>query len=424
MNFDLVNNRKWLFLGSGLMVVIALILLAIPPTLRPGIEFTSGTTTLLHFDKPVSQEQLRSVYAELGHSEARIQSTGDREYLIRTKELQVPPGSFTEVAPAPQNDVTPIGPAPATVLGTVTIGADGATGAVTLHALSTSDACSFGDATGDVDAGTQAQVIEINSTCSGGDVYRVIAGDVAGYLPASDTHGFAAAQAEQPKPDQGERTTIENKLKEAFGDFAVLEFATVSPTVSDVAVRNAGIAVGVAVLFILGYLTFAFASVPSPFRYGTCAVIALAHDVIVTLGFFSLFGKLFGTEIDLMFVTGLLTVIGFSVHDSIVVFDRIRENIRLSPNAPLHQNVNAALLQTLARSLNTSLTVLITVLAMLLLGGVTIRPFLLVILVGITAGAYSSIGIASQLLVSWEEGDFGRLAFWRRRSAPVGDSAN
>ena len=128
----------------------------------------------------------------------------------------------------------------------------------------------------------------------------------------------------------------------------------------------------------------------------------------IVVGAFSLFGKLFGVEVNLMFVTGLLTVIGFSVHDSIVVFDRIRENVSLAPDAPLAQNVNAALVQTLARSFNTSATLLLTVLALLLLGGVTIQSFLLVILVGVIAGTYSSIGVAAQLLVAWEEGDFGR----------------
>ena len=113
-----------------------------------------------------------------------------------------------------------------------------------------------------------------------------------------------------------------------------------------------------------------------------------------------------------MFVTALLTVVGFSVHDSIVVFDRIRENVRLSPHASFADNVNAALLQTLSRSLNTSLTLLLTVTAMLLLGGDTVRTFLLTILVGVIVGTYSSIAIAAQLLVAWESGDFSR---WIRR---------
>ena len=109
-----------------------------------------------------------------------------------------------------------------------------------------------------------------------------------------------------------------------------------------------------------------------------------------------------------MFVTALLTVVGFSVHDSIVVFDRIRENVRLSPHANLADNVNAALIQTMARSLNTSVTLLVTVTAMLLLGGDSIRVFLLTIFVGVIAGTYSSIAVAAQLLVAWEAGDFRR----------------
>jgi len=115
-----------------------------------------------------------------------------------------------------------------------------------------------------------------------------------------------------------------------------------------------------------------------------------------------------------MFITGLLTVIGFSVHDTIVIFDRIRENVRLNPRVPLEENVNGALAQTLARSFNTTITVLLTVVAMLLLGGVTIQSFLLVLLVGIIAGTYSSLAIAAQLLVSWEKGDLRRL--FRRRA--------
>ena len=199
----------------------------------------------------------------------------------------------------------------------------------------------------------------------------------------------------------------------------MLEFASVSAVVSKQAVRNASVAVVVAALFIMGYVVFAFSSVPRPFRYAAAAIIALAHDVIIVLGAFSLFGKLFGTEINLMFVTGLLTIIGFSVHDTIVVFDRIRENVRLAPTARFAENVNAALIQTLGRSLNTSVTLLFTILALLWLGGTTIQAFLLVLLVGVVAGAYSSIAIAAQVLVAWEEGDVPRLfaRFRRRRTA-------
>ena len=406
---DLVGRRRWLFLGSAIVVLASLVLLAIPPTLVPGIEFTSGTTALLRFEEDVSQADLREAYGALGHDEARIQSTGTNEFLIRTRKLEIPEGSFTEVTPA--SPFAAIGPTPVAVLGTVLLGGEGGEGDVPLHALAGGDPCTLGDEVASAAAGTQVQVLERHEECGEGAVtVRVLLGDDRGYLLAADTHGFEEPAPETPPQgaEQGERTTIERALEEQFGRFDVLEFATVSPVVSRVAVRNATVAVVVASLFIMGYIAFAFSSVPRPFRYATCAIIALLHDVVIVLGAFSLFGKLFGLEINLMFVTGLLTVIGFSVHDSIVVFDRIRENVSLAPNAPLAQNVNAALLQTLARSFNTSVTLLFAVVALLLLGGVTIQSFLLVILVGVVAGTYSSIGVAAQLLVAWEEGDFGR----------------
>ncbi|HJM88888.1 MAG TPA: protein translocase subunit SecF [Dehalococcoidia bacterium] len=420
---DLVGARRWLFAGSAIAVVISLIILAIPPTLRPGIEFTSGTTTLIHFNQTVTQEQLREAYTELGHDEARIQSTGSNEFLIRTNELDVPPGSFTEIAPEP--DVAPAGPVAAEVLGTVTLGAEGASGEVLLRNPFSGDVCSFADVAAEQVAGAIGTVMEIHEECQDGreedTVYSVIVGDDAGLVAARNTHDFTEPPPEPvAAQDQGERTVIEEALEAEFGAFQVLEFASVSPVVSKVAVRNATVAVVVASLFIMAYIVFAFASVPSPMRYATCAVIALLHDVVIVLGAFSLLGKLFDIEVNLMFVTGLLTVIGFSVHDSIVVFDRIRENVTLAPQARLHDNVNAALLQTLARSLNTSFTLLFVVLAMLFLGGVTIRSFLLVILVGVIAGTYSSVGLAAQLLVAWDEGELGRwLRPWKRRSDEV-----
>jgi preprotein translocase subunit SecF len=130
------------------------------------------------------------------------------------------------------------------------------------------------------------------------------------------------------------------------------------------------------------------------------------------LGLFSLLGKVAGTEVDTAFITALLTVIGFSVHDTIVVFDRIREKLAGDPLIPFQEAVNASLTETLARSLNTSITVVITVLALLLLGGVTIQNFLIVLLVGVVSGTYSSIGVASQVLVAWENGDIS--GFLRR----------
>lgn len=417
MTLDLVGTRKWSFLGSGITALLALIILAIPPTFRPGIEFTAGSTALIHFSKAVSQEDLRRAYADMGHDEARIQQTATSvEYLVRTRELHVPPGSFTEVTPEASATPGAVGPAPLKAVGTAIMGAQGATGSLDLQDAERTPSCKLGtQKLGTAKAGDRVDVVEILRGCTEGDLYRVLIGDISGYVAAKDVRDYQEKPKESaPQPDRGERTVIENGLRERFGDFEVREFASVSATVSRVAVRNTAIAVAVSTLFIMAYIAFAFASLPRPFRYGVCAIVALLHDVIITLGAFSLFSKVFNVEVNLMFVTGLLTVIGFSVHDTIVVYDRIRENVRQAPHAPFSSNVNAALVQTIARSINTSTTVLLTVATMLVLGGTTIASFLLVILVGVAAGTYSSVGIASQLLVSWEEGELARL-FGRRR---------
>lgn len=437
---DLVSIRQRFFIVSLALIVFSLVLLAIPPTLRPGIEFTAGTTTLLRFEGDVSQSNLRNIYAELGHDEARIQSTGDQgEFLIRTSELHVPDSALIEVVPvAPDSSVIDFG--------YVYLGAEGTEGEVSLRAFHFGDTCDFGIEIAAVPVGTEARVFEQVYGCTvitpkddvsallkapadssdrksdGIVAYRVQAvvdstqDIVTGFIAPSDTYGLLPSENDDSSVgsssegvDLGERGVIESELEARLGAFEVLEFASVSAVVSKRAVRNATVAVAVAALFIMGYVVFAFSSMPHPFRYAVAAIIALLHDVIIVLGVFSLFGKLFGIEINLMFVTGLLTVIGFSVHDTIVVFDRVRENVRLAPAAPFTENVNASLVQTLGRSLNTSITLLITILALLWLGGSTIQSFLLVLVVGVIAGAYSSIAIAAQVLVAWENRDLQRL---------------
>jgi preprotein translocase subunit SecF len=319
--FDFAGKRWW-YLGISLVLfVVAATILAIPPHLRPGIEFTSGSSFTIRFtEQQVPQEALRSAMSAMGYSEARIQGAGENRYIVRTREL--------EGAPA----------------------------------------------------------------LRGGEI-----GPVPG----------------------GEIDTIQAGLEERFGALVREEFATVSGTVSNEIVRNATLAVLAASVAILVYISLAFRRLPRPWRYGTAAIIALLHDTFIILGLFSLLGKWRGTEVDTAFITALLTVIGFSVHDTIVVFDRIREKLSADPYIPFEEAVNASLTETLARSLNTTFTVVITVTALLLIGGVTIRNFLLVLLIGVIAGTYSSIGVAAQTLVAWENNDIGR--FLRRitgRGAP------
>ena len=216
-----------------------------------------------------------------------------------------------------------------------------------------------------------------------------------------------------------EREDIEAALEQRFGPLVdsagnptgrFSEFSSVSPSVSSDITRNAAIAVAAAAIALLIYVTLSFISVPSPLRYGAAAIIALVHDVVIVLGITSILGRVFDFEVDTLVITAMLTIVGFSVHDTIVVFDRIRENIRRAENAgfepPLADAVNASLNQTLARSLNTSLTAVLVLVTLILLGGETIRDFVTIMAIGTVVGTYSSIFIAAQLLVSWDEGDF------------------
>jgi len=187
----------------------------------------------------------------------------------------------------------------------------------------------------------------------------------------------------------------------------LLNNASVSGSVASDTTRNAFLAVLAASVLILLYIWFSFRKVAKPWRYGACAIIALLHDVLVVLGVFSFLGWIFHVQVDALFLTALLTVVGFSVHDTIVVFDRIRENMQRRTSETFEQVVNASLVQTMARSLNTSLTVLFTLSALTLFGGDSIRSFTGALLVGIFSGTYSSIFNASMLLVIWEKGELG-----------------
>jgi len=202
----------------------------------------------------------------------------------------------------------------------------------------------------------------------------------------------------------------------------LLDTASVEPSVAQETTRNAIIAVIAASVLILLYIWFSFRKVVRPWRYGVCAIIALLHDVLVVLGVFSILGwiSILGwtphTQVTALFITALLTVVGFSVHDTIVVFDRIRENMQRRTSETFEQVVNASLVQTMARSLNTSLTVLFTLSALTLFGGASIHDFTLALLVGIFSGTYSSIFNASMLLVIWEKGELGFGRFNRDRT--------
>jgi len=205
------------------------------------------------------------------------------------------------------------------------------------------------------------------------------------------------------KPE--ELVAAESTLKEKFGsNVKDINHEVVSPSFSGELIDNAVRAITLASVLIVLLIAFAFRNFGwAAFRYGLAAIISLLHDAAVVLGLFGILGYFFNVEIDSLFVTAVLTIIGFSVHDTIVVFDRIRENLRLNPGEALNPVINFSIMQTFARSVITSLTVVLTLLALYLFGGFSMRNFALALLVGIVSGTYSSIFNASQIVSLWQE---------------------
>jgi preprotein translocase subunit SecF len=201
------------------------------------------------------------------------------------------------------------------------------------------------------------------------------------------------------------KTKVVAALKSQYGggqDVVIQNFNQVTASVGAEVARAAAIAVVMASLAILLYIWYAFRKVNHPFRFGVAAIIATIHDTLVVLGMGAILGHFLGWQVDSLFLTALLTVIGFSVHDTIVVFDRIRENSNIYRRVEFETVVNHSIVQTMDRSINTQLTVMITLLALALFGGDTIHHFVVILLIGVFSGTYSSIFNASPILVVWE----------------------
>jgi len=306
---NVVRIRKWTFGFSGILALIAIVALSIPPALTPGIDFSGGAAFNLEFQESVTPQEVETALNAIGHNEAVIQPSLEdggnfgRTYFIRMGKLEPTPRD------ADGNIITP-----------------------------------------------------------------------------------------------GDREEVEEALR-ALSPIAVTGFDTVSGIIAAENVRNAVIAVIVAAVVILFYVTWAFRRVPSPFRYGVSAIFALVHDVLIVIGLFSILGKTIDLEINAMFITGVLTVIGYSVNDTIVVFDRVRENIVRFPALTITEIVNLSVRETVGRSLNTSITLLVVVLALILFASTSIQPLLFVLAAGVVVGTYSSIFIATLTLVAWENGE-------------------
>lgn len=223
--------------------------------------------------------------------------------------------------------------------------------------------------------------------------------------PDEQQRVFISARTPAVADGSEQKTTVVQALEKAFPGATLESFDTVGATVSAESRTQAVIAVLAASVAILVYLTLAFRKAPHPIRFGVAAIAAMLHDVLLVVGLASILGYLIGLEADALFLTALLTVISFSVHDTIVVFDRVRENLlHRRSDQSFEEVVNVSIVQTLARSINTQLTSLLTLLALLFFGGATIRDFVLILTIGLISGTYSSLFNAAQILVVWENG--------------------
>jgi preprotein translocase subunit SecF len=236
-------------------------------------------------------------------------------------------------------------------------------------------------------------------------------------VEATDPNSGAIRQlirSEAISPAQ--KATLEAALTKAFGAYDELQFDSVGPSVGSEVTRKAAIAVILAAVAIMVYLTVVFASVPHPLRYGVAAVLAMIHDTLVVVGLASIVGRVLGWEVDALFLTALLTVLAFSVHDTIVVFDRIRENVTRLRGVAFDSVVNHSIVQTLDRSINTQLTALFALVSILVYSQGQLKHFVFWLIIGLISGTYSSIFNAAAILVVWANRDW-RYWFGRGRDA-------
>lgn len=213
----------------------------------------------------------------------------------------------------------------------------------------------------------------------------------------------STAQIKFKPVDAAEKERLRLLLEEQFGEPQELTYRSLGPAVGREVSQAAWIALIAASLLILLYIAWAFRSVPHPFRYGVAAVIALVHDVLVALSFLSIMNLVAGWELDALTLTAILTVIGYSVNDTVVIFDRLRENIHRYRNESLAVVANRSIIETATRSIGTQITVFLIVMAILMLGGATLQQFMATMLVGFISGMYSSIFTAAPILVAWDE---------------------
>ncbi len=387
---DFVSKRKWFFLLSGLFIVAGIVALIVSG-LNLGLEFSSGTTMTIVFKNHVEEGNLRTALADLGHSDAIIQRSAQDAFLAQGLALS-PVQSEKDL----QKEQL-VNSLQTKFNTTVRIAEFGSEGNITA-----------GNATaGNTTSGNATLAFIFGKTIAPSDLSSELG-----------TLGYTGVNIEQTTLDlylvrtktisTTEQAQIQQVLQKKFGPMNYLDFATISPEVSGQRVRYNIYAIIAASVAILLYMAWAFRKLPSPFKYGMCAIAAVLHDVFIMLAVFAIFR----IAVDSMFIIAILTIVGFGVTNVIVVFDRLRESKVVESRFDLATRMNMGITETITRSINTSLTVLFTLFALYVLGGSTIHDFVLALIVGVIASTYSSLFIAGQLLVSWEKGDFGKLFSW------------
>ena len=336
--YDIVGKRKLWFAVSALLTLPGLLFIFMGG-LRPSIDFTGGTEWEVRYaEEPVAGE-VEAFLVDAGYDDPLVTALDDGFLRIRTEPIDLIP---------PETATPSVAPSPSA------------------DASSSAEPSASADSSAEPSASTEPSVTPEPTEPP----------VVATGTPFAD---------------------LQEDLEAEFGAGEPRSVRTVGPIIGADLIRSSIIIIVVGELFILAYLWIRFG-----FRFGTAAVVALLHDVLLVVGVFAILGYFFNFEFDALFVTALLTVIGFSVHDTIVVFDRIRENRVRHAGEPFGAVVNHSILQTIGRSIITSLTVVVPLAALLLLGPPTITTFTLALLIGILAGTYSSIFMASQLLVEWD----------------------
>ena len=368
---DFVGARRYFTIISLALLIPCLVALAVWQ-LNPGIDFEGGLELEIRFLGPATEEDVDAALADAG-LDAQVTSTRDETFAI---SASVPDDTAsTEIVTDLQNVL------------------EAALGRFEQPSSTLTD---------------ELAEIEIwfPSDASQDDVRDALRGiDLAdARVQTTGQSSFKIrAQESQDGTIESLRLGIIGALQEDVGRVFVLQASAVSGILSAEIARDAGIALAVAAAAIVIYISLAFRRLPNPAVFGAAALVALLHDVTIVFGVFSILGEVADLEVSAMFVTALLAIIGYSVNDTIVVFDRVRETFLNDPSANLRFVVNAAVTQSLGRSLNTSITLILALLALVLIGGVTVRPFVLVLLVGAVAGTYSSIAVAAQMVVLWDE---------------------